>query len=167
MDHMGIEILPIAFEELQRLRSRVLVLRFIGMLFICPLYLILVYYVISSLIEIVGSGFEPAHLFIMVIFVLLNYLIVKYVLPFYRTAAEDSKLKTKYVIRTRIVKIEEELVSDMGMRYIVYTDITPPIISTQNVLLFKNVDYSKLVQGRMIEIHAIDRQCKRILAIQI
>lgn len=163
---MGIEILPIEFEELQRLRSRLLLLRLIGLIFVCPLYMLIMYYVIAALIRMVGSGFELAHLLVLALFVLLNYLLVKFALPFYKIAAEDSKLKKKYVIRARVLKVEAEFVSDMGIRYSVYTDITAPIISTQNVLIFNNVDYSKFVEGKIIEIHAIDMQCKRILSVQ-
>lgn len=163
---MGIEILPIEFEELKRIRLRLLVLRLIGIVFLCPLYIQVMYSVISALIAIVRSNFNPSDLFIIALFVLTNYLIFKFALPFYRIAAEDSKLKKKYVFRTRVLKVEEEFFSDMGFRYVIYTDLTAPLISTHNILIFKNVDYSKLVEGRMIEIHALDIKCNRILSIQ-
>ncbi|GHE28872.1 hypothetical protein GCM10017764_09310 [Sphingobacterium griseoflavum] len=124
------------------------------------------YYGISALIAMVRSGLDLVHILAVAFFVLSNYLIGKFVLPFYRKAAEDSKLTRKHVIKTRILKIEKEFLSDMGMRYVVYTDLTPPIISTYNVLIFKQIDYTKLVEGQMIEIHAVDLDCKRILSIQ-
>ncbi len=108
---------------------------------------------------------DYTDLLLIALVIIYNYVIFKYALPFYRVAANDSNLKTKHVIRIKILKVEEEFVDYMRTRFIVYTDVAPPIISTQTVLIFKNVDYSNLAEGQMIEINCLDRDCKRILSI--
>ncbi len=111
---MAIEILPLEPEELKRIRSRLVLLNFLLLVFVCPLYILLIYEGMSSLIYIVRTGFQLTDSLLIAFLIIFNYLIFTYALPFYRVAADDSKLKTKHVIRTIILKVEEEFVSDMG-----------------------------------------------------
>jgi len=152
---------PLDALEKKLLRRTLKVRVIFGFIFITPLLLMILAMLFSFFQDFKLNALSISGI---ILFGLTCFLLIKYVVPFYKNSITNVKATYKQIVKTRITSIDIQE-SKKGIRYIILTDFIS-IDSWAITLLINNNIYSVLNPNDKIEIHYINNNIADIIAIK-
>lgn len=161
---MSTQKMPLSVEE-KRILKRVFSIRiFLGLFFLVPFLLCLGLIVYKSIGDFLAKRFDFLTIAGIAIAITAVYLIIRFVVPFYRRSFENSRASHKLIIETSINSIQRNY-ANRGVRYVVDTNDFC-IDSWQVAILTNKLPFSELRENMKIRIHQIEANKTDILCIE-